>query len=100
MPLVRLFRLEKIDPLLEKQVQQGMLSVARFFFWVYVVSFTLWSLLWLMPSAPRSHITRASASYNYGLGDLFLLVVGLCEAAYLWFLRRAIRISQSFPRLF
>ena len=94
------FRLEKLDPLLEKQVLQGMRSVAWLFVIIYMVTIALWLALWLMPAAQKSNVTRARGNYDYGLGEAYLLIVGACELAYLLFLGAAIRKDRPFPRPF
>jgi two-component system NarL family response regulator len=93
------FALEALSPLLERQVLQGMRSASQVFVVVYLVSILLWSLLWLLPPSPKSDITRATGSYNFGYGEALMIVVGACEVIYFLWLRRSVRDDRPFPRI-
>ncbi|MEI6876421.1 MAG: hypothetical protein WCL50_14975 [Spirochaetota bacterium] len=77
-------RLDKLDPILERQVLTGLRSAAWIFFLVYLVSLIAWTALWLLPSGSKSHFARMNVRYNFGFGENFLVVAWFCEAAYLW----------------
>ena len=94
------FRFEKLDPLLEGQILQGMRSAALLFALIYLATILLWAALWISPASSKSYVTRARGNYDYGLGEAYLLIVGACELAYLVYIRIAIRSDRPFPRAF
>ncbi len=91
---------ERPDPILERQVLQGMRSVSLVFVVIYALTIVLWAILWIMPAAPKSHVTRAGGNYDYGMGEFYLLGLGICEAAYFAFVRISIRRDRPLPRIF
>lgn len=83
-----------VDRQLGLQLQQSLHSAAKIFTVIYGVSVVAWTALWLLPATPKSNLTAASPSFNFGAGDAYLAIVGLAEALHCLALRSALRSDR------
>ncbi|MEI8095121.1 MAG: response regulator transcription factor [Spirochaetales bacterium] len=83
---------------MERQLLLGLRTAAQAFVLIYLASIVLWGVLWVLPASPKAHLTAATGRFNYAAGELYMLFVGLAEAAVAWWIGRALREQRSLSK--